>query len=213
MVLYQTTTTATKEANNMSKKATCQLTRKEGLAKGSYYTMEGGNIKFDEQGNIKTLGTKQGVCFIGNTEKWFIDNSKWIMSKTHCYTGAETENVYRLGCTLKVNEADTVKALALLTTKYLFTVLTAKNGKIRLLSCKYAKFQKLSKVLDELFEQFEVLDYGVCEYDMNDGFVRELSKDCKLYDTIKQLQHYRAQGQWSCAWITDRPDKVRKLGA
>ena len=198
----------------MSKNAKCQLTRVENLKKSDYITALGGNIQIKD-GFVSTLGTKQQICLnclTTDVNRWFIKNSSWICQTEHQYNGEYSEKLYRMGATVRIKEYDMLNSLSVLTTKYLFSVITVnKNGVIRILSCKYRKFQKLSKVLDKLQEYFEVLDYGVDEFDENDGFVRHLTKDCKSWDTIKALQESRAKNQWTWAWISDREDKKVKL--
>lgn len=200
----------------MSKHAMCQVTRKQDLRKGEYTPLPGGNIHFESDGTIYTLGTKQNIC-IGCTidklnNKWFIDNTRWISEREHKSNGAKSEKVYQLAITVKnrIGKKATYthfEALSVLSTKYLFTIVNVRTNVFRLLSCKYRKYQKLSKVIDQLQEYFDVLDYSIREYDENEGTVRYFTAKAKNVDTIRTLQESRATNQWNCAWITSK--KIR----
>ena len=205
----------------MSKHAMCQVTRKQDLRKGEYTPLPGGNIHFEADGTIYTLGTKQDIC-IGCTadklnNKWFIDNTKWISEREHKSTGAKSEKVYQLTITLRnrIGRNATYthfEALSVLSTKYLFSIINVRKNVFHLLSCKYRKYQKLSKVIDQLQEYFDVLDYSIREYDENEGTVRYFTSKAKNVDTIRTLQESRATNQWNYAWTTSkktRPEDKR----
>lgn len=91
--------------------------------------------------------------------------------------------------------------LACMTTKYVHTYIsgTAKTGMV-FRSCKYAKLQKFN--LFDIAKRFEVLDYAVIAYDLNDGYVEDATNDFKE-DAIKAIQKNRAKHEDMMPWYSD----------
>ena len=158
-----------------------------------------------DSGNIQsTVQKKYFIIGNGETPKQYF----YRMSQNNCTyewrsTGKKIKNVrYRDIITIKpTGDYTETDVLACMTTKYVHTYIsgTAKTGMV-FRSCKYAKLQKFN--LFDIASRFEVLDYAVIAYDLNDGFIEDATNDFKE-DAIKAIQKNRAKHESMMPWYSD----------
>lgn len=197
---------------NVEKMALVNATEKKSRIATDPFTGE--RFRRSEHEHVSGLGCKVTVpaspCVISlnenvqNTtqERHFLtsDADKYGYFRTHSNvwqfcewqeTGLESPVRYRLIVTLKCDDTQAENnALALLTSRFRFSLIGATKSGLVFRSCKYSKLQAFN--LYDIAKYFEIADFAVTCHDLNDGYVGDVT-DKFIQDDIKKIQKHRAK--------------------
>jgi hypothetical protein len=144
------------------------------------------------ENNIQnTSQTKYFLTSEADKIGYFMHHSKVWQSCEWQETGKESPVRYRLIITLKCADTETENnALALMTTRFRFSLITATKSGLVFRSCKYSKLQAFN--LYDIAKRFEIADFAVTCHNLNDGYIEDVTEDF-INDDIKKIQKHRAK--------------------
>lgn len=123
-------------------------------------------------------------------------------------TGVESPVRYRLIITIKCDDIQTENnALAMLTSRFRFSLITATKNGLVFRSCKYSKLQAFN--LYDIAKYFEIADFAITCHDLNDGYVGDVTNEF-IQDDIKKIQNHRAKRMKLAPLYSQVQDRIIK---